>query len=107
MWNCADLEGDVMSVTLDTGERVYCAFADAAEEEAGRSGACIGGARRRSGGLLARPISALLADAEDAAVARALLSSDTGPASMSTPATAPGNRPTNKLTRFRCEDCQV
>ena len=90
MWNCADLEGDVMSVTLDTGERVYCAFTDAADGEADRSPAGPRSAGRRSGGLLARPISALLVEVEDAAVARAVLSSETGDASAPTSATVPG-----------------
>lgn len=90
MWDVAELDGEVMSVTLDTGERVYCGVADAAAESSGRGSA--GGAGDRAGGqhsgrLLARPITELLRQAEDAAVARAMLASEKE--ATPTPASAP------------------
>ena len=90
VWDVAELDGEVISVTLDTGERVYCGLADAPAESSGRGSA--GGARDRagaqhSGRLLTRPITELLRQAEDAAVARAVLASEKEP--TSTPASAP------------------
>jgi len=90
VWDVAEVDGEVISVTLDTGERVYCSIAEAPPESSGRG--LAGGAGVRTGGqhsgcLLARPITELLRQAEDAAVARAMLASEKQPAS--TPASAP------------------
>ena len=90
MWDVAELDGDVISVTLDTGERVYCGIADAAAESSGRGSAGGAGARvgaQHGGQLLARPITELLRKAEDAAFARAMLASEKQ--QPSTPASAP------------------
>ena len=90
MWDVAELDGEVISVTLDTGERVYCGIANAAAESSGRGsagGACVRAGAQHSGRLLARPITELLQKAEDAAIARALLASEKQP--PSTPVSAP------------------
>ena len=84
----ADLDGEVITVTLDTGERVYCGVADAAGQPADRAAAR--GAGQHSGRLLARPITELLRNAEDAAVARAMLASADPSASTPASAAAPG-----------------
>ena len=99
MWNVADVDGEVISVTLDTGERVYCGIADAAEPSEDLGAAR--GVGQRSGQLLARPISELLRNAEDAAVARAVLASDEHTVPTPASAAAPGER-RRQAVREKC-----